>query len=33
VSRHHRKTQDARALTLAPAASKNGGGVVMGGRF
>jgi len=33
IGRHDRKTQDARALTMAPSANKNGGGLVMGGRF
>jgi hypothetical protein len=31
--RHDRKQQDARALTIAPAANKNGGGLVFGGKF
>jgi hypothetical protein len=33
VGRHDRKQQDSRALSIAPAANKNGGGLVMGGRF
>jgi hypothetical protein len=33
VGRHDRKTRDQRALSLAPTASKNGGGLALGGRF
>jgi hypothetical protein len=33
IGRHDRKQQDARALTLAPTANKNGGGVVLGRAF
>ena len=33
IGRHDRKQQDARALTLAPTANKNGGGLVLGGAF
>lgn len=33
IGRHDRKQQDARALTIAPTASKNGGGLVLGRAF
>ena len=33
IGRHDRKQQDARALSIAPTASKNGGGLVVGGAF
>jgi hypothetical protein len=33
IGRHDRKTRDQRALSLAPTASKSGGGLALGGRF